>query len=89
VGFINFIECDYEKPMRTLAQLCPMFCRLRLAQPQPQNKARIRCRAVAFPKMFLQAEIGTALITEDENAEQLLFLNCLSSEKQEHRFLLL
>jgi hypothetical protein len=39
--------------------------------------------------MFLQAEIGTVLAAEEENAEQLLFLSCLPSEKQEHRFLLL
>jgi hypothetical protein len=66
-----------------------MFCRLSSAQSQPQNKVRIRCRAAAFPKMFLQAEIGTAPAIEKGNAAQLLFLGCLSSEKQECRFLLL
>jgi hypothetical protein len=80
---------DYEKTKGILAQLYPMFCRLSLAQPQPQNKTRIRCRAAAFSKMFLQAEIGTAPATEEVSAEQLLFLSCLCSEKQEHRFLLL
>jgi hypothetical protein len=44
---------EKKKPMRMLAQLYSMFCRLSLAQPKPQNKARIRCRAVAFPKMFI------------------------------------
>jgi hypothetical protein len=34
-------------------------------------------------------KIGTALATEEENAEQLLLLSCLHSERQEHRFLLL
>jgi hypothetical protein len=36
--------------MRTLAQLCPVFCRLSSSLPQLQNKARIRCRAAVFPK---------------------------------------
>jgi hypothetical protein len=75
--------------MRTLAQLYPMFCRLSLAQPQPQNKVRIRCRAAAFPKMFLQAEIGTVSASEEENAEELLFLSCLHSDEDESRFPLL
>jgi hypothetical protein len=75
------LRADYEKPMRTLAQLYPMICRLSSAQPRPQNKARIRCRAAAFPKMFLQAEIGTAPATEEENAKQLFFLSCLLSER--------
>jgi hypothetical protein len=66
-----------------------MFCRLSLAQPKPQNKVRIRCRAAAFPKMFLQVEIVTATGTEEENTKQLLFLSCLHSEKQEHTFVLL
>jgi hypothetical protein len=61
-------KVDYEKPIRTLAQLYTMFCRLNSSQPQPQNKAKVRCRAAAFPKMFLQAEIGTAPATEEENA---------------------
>jgi hypothetical protein len=55
-----------------------MFSRLSLAQPQPQNKAK-RCRAAAIPKTFLQAEIGTAPATEEENSAQLLFLSYLLS----------
>jgi hypothetical protein len=35
------------------AQLYSVFCRLSLAQAQPHNKARVRCRAAAFPKMFM------------------------------------
>jgi hypothetical protein len=38
-----------------------------------------------FVPSVLQAEIGTALATEKENAEQLLLLSCLPSEKQECR----
>jgi hypothetical protein len=64
-------RADYEKPVRTLALVYPMFCRLSSAQPKPQNKVRIRCRAAAFPKMFLQVEIVTAMATEEENAKQL------------------
>jgi hypothetical protein len=43
---------------------------------------RIRCRAAAFPKMFLQAEVGTAPAAEEENAAQMLFLSCSPSERQ-------
>jgi hypothetical protein len=37
--------------------------------------------------IYLSAEIGTAPATEGEDAEQLLLLSCLHSEKQECRFL--
>jgi hypothetical protein len=72
---------DYEKPMRTLAQLCPMFCRLSSAQSRLQNKARIRCRVDAFPKIFQQVEIDTAPATEEENAKHLFFLTFFHSER--------
>jgi hypothetical protein len=40
--------------------------------------------------MFIcRLRLAQPLATEKENAEQLLLLNCLFSEKQEHRFLLL
>jgi hypothetical protein len=38
----NLWGAEYEKPMRTQAQLYSIYCRLSLAQPQPQNRVRKR-----------------------------------------------
>jgi hypothetical protein len=50
-------KVDHKKPVRTLAQLYPMSCRLSLVHPWPQNKVRIRCRTAAFPNMFTFREV--------------------------------
>jgi hypothetical protein len=36
--------------------LYSIFCRLSSVQPQPQKRARVRCRAAAFPKVFVFRE---------------------------------
>jgi hypothetical protein len=82
-------RADYEKLMRILAQLCPAFCRLTLAQPRPQNKARIRCRAVAFPKMFPLADIWNSSSHRKEKCKTAAFPKLFMFREVERRFLLL
>jgi hypothetical protein len=78
-------------PSSLVYMLCGIMWRADYEKPMRTGHKQGETQLSCFSwDVYLQAEIGTALATEEGNAEQLLLLSCLlRSEKQERRFLLL